>query len=465
MAKKATRDWQKWLPVISGMIYCLTIGLMHCFGNLTLYVTSYMRIIGKQNVCYKDLQWIYAISGVFQGIFAFFGGRLEQSFGPRMSALIAGFVMNMGIFLSFLTASNFRGLLITYGIIHGVGSGLAYPIPLAVALRWHPKKKGLVSGLIFVARGLSVFLFTPLQTLYVNPYNRNPIPIMNDNLVNCAAEVYFTDAYVLDRVPSLFLVMGAVCSVLQCISAVLMPNPYGADPASLTMDSEDEDESTNLLNTPSDPLPKLPISFVIRTKQFWFIWLIMFLNWQAVSYVNSFWKVIGQVEFRITDTSLAAIGASVAITNSVGRVVWGTAGDRFGFTATMTCFCFVYSFFLATTPICGLTTSVKRTVLYTVWLNILKIADGGAFTIIPPIAVTIFGSRNFGPVFGLLFTARAISSLVGANFASAFYHLLGCLGMCIFASTCTLVSGLLVMWTDITPLNTQLIQKKFVSLT
>lgn len=121
--------------------------------------------------------------------------------------------------------------MITYGVLLGIGSGLSYPIPLTLALKWHPHKKGLVSGLIFVARGLSVFVFTPLQTYYVNPYNISPVKmsvyadIQDVPTGTPKMEKYFVDERVLNRVPMLFVCMGSLCMIIQCVSASLMPNP------------------------------------------------------------------------------------------------------------------------------------------------------------------------------------------------------------------------------------------------
>ncbi|CEM38029.1 unnamed protein product [Vitrella brassicaformis CCMP3155] len=469
-------ELRRWVPVIAGMVYCLTIGCMHCFGNITPYITSYMRTIGGEEVRYKDSHWIYSTAGISQGVFGFLGGILEQKVGPRIAAVVAGWIMSIGILASYFTMTSFYGLVLSYGVIFGIGCGLAYPIPLSVALKWHPDNKGLVSGLIFVARGLSVFLLTPLQTAFVNPLNLSPDfgPFPESS----PKETYFTDTGVLERVPLLFLLMGALFVVMQAGSALFMGNPAEDDPdlaACLDVSRKKQQALTKGKGGgdaaaaraavgqtihPED-IPILPIHKMVFTYQFWTIWLIMFFNWQAISFVNGFWKIIGQTDMGLDDVTLALLGSVAAVTNSLGRVVWGMAGDRFGFKTTMMAICVSFWFFLITLPLCHTDTlalygivGMNTLVMYYIWINVIKIIDGGAFTIFPPVTSDIFGKRNFGPVFGLLFTARATSSLVGSSICSLLYDgkTVDLTGMCLLMSSCFIVSAVLTLSFKVSPI-------------
>ena len=59
----------------------------------------------------------------------------------------------------------------------GFGLALSYGLPLGVAMRWFPKKKGLVNGIIVGGFGLGAFIFNQVQTAYLNPLN---LPIGKD---------------------------------------------------------------------------------------------------------------------------------------------------------------------------------------------------------------------------------------------------------------------------------------------
>ena len=102
---------------------------------------------------------------------------------------------------------------ITYGTLFGLGTALSYTPPLGVAMRWFPKSKGLVNGIIVGGFGLGAFIFNQIQTAYLNPLNK---PLDDEN------GQYFKDEQILNRVPSVFLLLGSVYSVVQCMSALLI---------------------------------------------------------------------------------------------------------------------------------------------------------------------------------------------------------------------------------------------------
>ena len=54
----------------------------------------------------------------------------------------------------------------------GLGTALSYTPPLGVAMRWFPKSKGLVNGIIVGGFGLGAFIFNQIQTAYLNPNNK-----------------------------------------------------------------------------------------------------------------------------------------------------------------------------------------------------------------------------------------------------------------------------------------------------
>lgn len=98
---------------------------------------------------------------------------------------------------------------ITYGTLFGLGTALAYTPPLGVAMRWFPKSKGLVNGIIVGGFGLGAFIFNQIQTAYLNPVNKE----LDDGK-------YFNDDKILNRVPSVFLMLGSIYAIVQVIRII-----------------------------------------------------------------------------------------------------------------------------------------------------------------------------------------------------------------------------------------------------
>ncbi|CEL93328.1 unnamed protein product [Vitrella brassicaformis CCMP3155] len=428
-------NWQRWMPVIGGFLVHMTLGTMHCFGNLTIYMTSYLREEGGEDLRYKDTIWIYAASIVSQGLFGTIGGQMEGWMGPRLATLVGGWLMSAGVALSYYTAHSFIGLILTYGVLCGIGCGLCYPVPLACALKWQPDRKGLVSGIIFVGRGMAVFLFQPLQMWWVNPWDETPDFAPDESK---PTERYYTAPDVLDRVPTLFLALGGTFAAIQLLGALMLSNPP----------DEDRDEPRKFLSEQTSGIG-LSMDLQLSTGQllcsfaFWLLWLMMFFNWQAVAFSQVFWKVLGfQDVDNVMDSRLTILGSVAWFLNTVGRVFWGTLGDRCGFKCAMSLMCLLMSVFIGTITLAA---ELGGFWAYAVWMCVIFMAHGGAFAIFPAVTADTFGKKNFGPAFGLLFTARAVASIVHALGAQYLIDTSGVHGMAEVVAACTFVSLLLAL--------------------
>ena len=166
----------------------------------------------------------------------FFGGWLERKIGPRFSTLAGGWLMSAGVLLSYFTIkASFWLLLLTYGLIFGLGVGIAYVGPLSCAMRWMPRWKGVASGFVVAGYGLGALIFDQVQSHYINPHNLKP------------TDGYFTDDDLLDRVPFVFLILGGSYTVMQFIGSMLITNP----PHDLNRPLLEEQFHTSQVQSPS----------------------------------------------------------------------------------------------------------------------------------------------------------------------------------------------------------------------
>ena len=212
------------LVIAGGFLLHLSLGTFYTFANIAPYIVSYIRNQSHpSDLNQTTTSWIYACAVSGMGCTAFFGGWLTNKIGPRFTALLGGWIMSAGVILtSFAIKVSFWIVLLTYGIMFGVGMGIAYTAPLAAAMRWMPKWKGVANGIVVSGFGLGALVFNPVQTLYINPHN---IPSDPDPFGNI--EKYFTDPDLIERVPNLFLILGVTFAVMQLIGSLLITNPPG----------------------------------------------------------------------------------------------------------------------------------------------------------------------------------------------------------------------------------------------
>ena len=202
--------------IAGGCLVHLTLGTIYTFGNLAPYLVSYVRERSHPSGLHAGSgAWIYALALGGQGVSMFLGGLLERRLGPRISTLIGCGVMSTGVLLSYVAIKvSFWLLLVTYGVLFGLGVGIAYVGPLACAMRWMPRWKGAMAGLVLAGFGLGALVFTPIQTIFINPDNKRS-----------DIEGYFLDDGVLDRVPSVFLLLGGLYLVIQLVGSLLIVDP------------------------------------------------------------------------------------------------------------------------------------------------------------------------------------------------------------------------------------------------
>ncbi|SBT31706.1 monocarboxylate transporter, putative [Plasmodium ovale wallikeri] len=405
-------------------------------GDTAETLSKYKIILGGcSNVKYKDSSWIYVLTLIFQCFFGFFGGILNQNLGPQISVLLGGWLMCLGILLSYFTVFNFYLFLMTYGILCGIGCGIAYPIPLSVAVKRHYDYKGVISGIIFIGRGLAVFLICPLQNYFINKYNY--MPDYTPELDN-SGEKYFSNLDILNKVPYLFIYEGIFFALIQFIGACLISDsgdtskelmPFN-DKNNQLLYFDEKNFTTNKENGISNSFRTLSntSNFSYResnntfiNRDFILIWLMIFFNWQAISYTQVFWKIFGLNYLHIDDRSLSILGGVSSIFNIFGRIFWGLISDLTSFKTALILMSMLMSFLTVTLTMSGFYGKIT----YSIWVCLIFFCHAGTFSIFPSITAHTFGTKNFGPIFGLLFTARAFSSIINAMISAAILNNIG----------------------------------------
>jgi len=141
----------RWMFVVLGFIINI------CLGSVYAYSVFRGPVSKLLNMSATEAGMPFMVFLALFAIMVFFGGLLLAKLGPKMLGWLGGVVVGVGwILASFSTSGTM--LTITYGLIGGGGVGLAYGVPLAVAGRWFPDKRGLALGLTLAGFGGSPFV-------------------------------------------------------------------------------------------------------------------------------------------------------------------------------------------------------------------------------------------------------------------------------------------------------------------
>ncbi|XP_077981870.1 apicoplast pyruvate carrier 1-like isoform X2 [Glandiceps talaboti] len=351
----------------------------------------------------------------------FFGGFFEKRFGPRIPSLIGGLIQSVGVTLTYFTVQySFYAVLLTYGVMFGMGLGIAYMPPMACAMRWFPKKKGVACGMIVAGFGGGAFIFNQVQTAFINPDNLSP-------LESPSGEKYFNQKELLDRVPYCFLLMGGCYAALQIVGCLLLVNPptnevcsiQGESPETQLLESNNEENKDDRWSGQN-----LKPAEIIRTRAFWTLYCILFVNVQTQSLVPALYKDFGE-GFIDDDHFLALVGSFASVGNSVGRIFWGHIADRFSFRVAMIILCSLNTILMLTL----IASEHANRAMFFIWICAIFFTFSGNFSIFPSTTARSFGEEYMGMNYGCLFTAITVSSVMGTIIANSLLTLTGWVGL------------------------------------
>lgn len=308
-------------------------------------------------------------------------------------------------------------LYLGYGALGGVGLGLGYVSPVSTLIRWFPDRRGMATGMAIMGFGGGAMIAAPLSVALMK-YFSTPTSV---------------------GVAEAFTVMGVLYFLSMTIGAfaVRIPAP-GWKPAGWTPPAQ----TSKLISR-----NHVHIDEVLKTRQFYLLWLVLFLNVTAGIGVLGQASVMIQESFKGTVSVAAAAGfvGLLSLFNMGGRFVWASTSDLIGRKNTYFLFFSVGALLYYLVP--GFAASGNIVMFIAAYAVILSFYGGG-FATIPAYLADIFGTAFVGGIHGRLLTSWAAAGIVGpvlVNYIRAYQVAHGVTGAAAYASTLHLMAILLVV--------------------
>jgi len=364
-----------------------------------------MRKHGTPHATYGSSMWLSSSNAIGQGLSMVLGGYLEKRFSARLACVLGCLLHSTAVMCTSISINYGQlAVLVTYGLLPGFGCGLAYMTPMTNGFGWFPHRKGLVAGTILAGFGIGTFVFNMAQTAYVNPDNLSPPPDSGG---------YFTQESILDNVPHLFVFLGTIYASMQFIGCCLLFKPPSPSMIDTINKSEVQDEKPLLSSNPEDTtndaaipgynyISQLPFKKAIRTREFIVLFIVFGTTNQGVLFVNSMLKEYAQM-FIDDDMYLAWTGSMASIANSLGRLSWGLAVDRYSFTQCFTAITTLFGTLMFMMPFEFILSNKLLYLLCT--LGIFGSFSGWMSTY-PVHLSRVFGVKNSGMIYGCIFVSQ-----------------------------------------------------------
>ncbi len=355
----------RWGIAVAGFLMQIALGAVYAWSVFRIPLT---RQFGWS---VAQVTLTFTICIFMLGVAAFFGGLWLNKRGPRIVAVTAGILYGLGVFLAGWSSIGLSWLYLTYGLIGGIGIGLGYIVPVAVLVKWFPDRRGLITGIAVGGFGAGALVTAPVATSLIQSVG----------------------------VLATFKYLGIAYFVVTIVAGLFMRvPPEGWRP---------EGWSPSATQARQRAARDYTLGESLGTWQWWALWLILFLNVTAGISLISQESPIFQKFAGVTAIVAGSMVGIVSIGNSVGRIFWAWVSDGITRRWTFTVM------FLLQVLLFWILPSLTGVTILTVVSFVILMCYGGGFGTMPAFAADYFGSKNVGPIYGLMLTAWGFASAFG----------------------------------------------------
>jgi len=380
----------RWVIAIAAFILQLALGSVYAWSVFlkpvaALYYNTTVAHVTKTQQGATNLTFSIVLLAL--GITAAFGGYFQNRFGPRAVATAGGILYGLGIILAGLTTSahNLFLLYLTFGILGGIGIGLAYIVPLAMLIRWFPDRRGFITGLAVAGFGLGAILIAQTAP-----------PLLRSTSLGVA---------------STFIYLGIAYLIIVVVASQFFrraPDNYA--PVGWTPSAVQKATQTTR---------DYRLSEALRDPKWYVLWLILALNVTAGAAVISVASPLAQKFTGVNELTAAIIVSVISIFNGAGRLFWAWLSDAIGRPFTfLAIFLVQIVAFLALAQI-----GLGGFGVLLLPAAIIGLCYGGGFGTMPAFAADFFGAKNSGTIYGAMLTAWSAGGIIGPILISSLeYH-------------------------------------------
>jgi len=363
----------RWFLVIVGMIINLCLGTIYSWSVFVGPLTTYFTTDLGQAVTANEILLPFSVFLAFFAITMPLIGKYIEKYGPRNIVVVGGILTGLGWLLSSF-AGSVQWLYIFYGVIAGIGVGVAYGVPIAIAARWFPDRQGLAVGLTLLGFGFSAVL-----TANIAGYLISSTGVMNT-----------------------FRIFGMVFIILIVILALPLKFPRANwKPAGWNPAPSASGEAVKC---------ELQREEMIRTRSFYALWVCYFIGCLAGLMAIGISKPLG-VEVGIEAALATTLVGVFAVFNGFGRPAFGFLTDKLTPRNTA-----VISFIMIGIAAL-LLIMIPRVLVYILSFAILWGCLGGWLAIAPTACGCYYGTYDYPRNYGVLFLAYGAGGIVGPQLA------------------------------------------------
>ncbi|ORY03792.1 MFS general substrate transporter [Basidiobolus meristosporus CBS 931.73] len=373
-----------WVVVLSSfLIHFVVLGVQYSWG---IYQQYYLSHTFAGRVKASSLSLVGTIGAAAMPICGIVTGRLADRYGFKLIAFCGTATLTLGLILASF-AKELWHLYLTQGLLYGVGSSLCFFPAISVPSQWFKQRRGLAVGIAVSGSGIGGLALGPAT----------------DRLISSLGHQWAL------RVTGIFsfVLLSVACILLRTRAKTKVNSP--------------------IIDVKLFKNPKF-IIMCLGGVTFSFGYLI------PMYYIPDYASSIS-----LSASSGALIVGLLNGASALGRVLLGTAADRFG-RLNLLVFCMLVGS-LSTLIIWPNAGSFAPLLIFAL---LFGFTAGGFISLFPVVIANIFGLENLATVTGLVYASTGVGNLAGSPTAGALHDSTSDYLPVILLSGVTMVFGTLV---------------------
>lgn len=365
----------RWLIAASAVGIHISIGSVYAWSVYT------KPLIEQFGWGLKETQFTFSLAIFFLGTSAAFLGHFLEKHGPRKSGLVSAIFFGLGIAGSGI-AIHFESLpllYLSYGVFGGIGLGIGYITPVSSLVKWFPDRRGLATGLAIMGFGFAALISSPLIVFLIGKVG----------------------------IANTFFIMGsAYFLIIFASSRYLEAPPKGWIPEGMKVLAETGKKKIK------EDLSNLTANEAVKTKRFWYLWTMLFINITCGIAIISVASPMAQESTGLTAVAAATMVGIMGLFNGAGRIGWASFSDYIGRPNMYTIFFSLQIVAYFVLP------GISNALLFQGVIFLILSCYGGGFSTIPAYIGDMFGTKQLGAIHGYILTAWAAAGMAGPLFAA-----------------------------------------------
>ncbi len=368
MTPQEPTPFRGWTVTLAALSINLILGVLYAWGVIA------KALVVQWEWTKTQASLPFTVATISFAIMMVFAGRWQDRVGPRLVATLGGLILGTGLLLSSFVRSP-EWMWLTFGVVGGLGIGLGYSATTPPAIKWFPpSRKGLITGVVVSGVGLAAVYISPLTQYLLRTTS----------------------------IPRTFLILGLGALLLVALLAQWLSNP----PADYVPPSSDPAPNAKQNSTlPGGAGPDLDWHQMLRSPRFYQLWAMFVLGTSAGLMIIAHIAIIAKDQAK-WEWGFVPL-ATLAIFNTLGRLVSGYLSDRIGRTQTM------ILAFVAQAINMSFFSQYSSPALLVFGSAFTGLCYGTIFTLMPAATADFYGVRNLGVNYGLLFTGFGVAGVLG----------------------------------------------------